>query len=708
MKDILYDKGGNFKIAGLYSYYFWIGLIVKLILSCTLASGFMTTLFAPFVNYFVSGGFENPYQYFISHGNGNEFPYPPLMLYILSLPRIILSPLFTNEFAHVSNLDIFIYRIPVLLSDFIILLILLRWLKTNHKKVLLYYWMSPILLYINYIHGQLDAIPIALAMIGLYFLFKDKFVLAAAFITLAICTKTNIFIIFPFVLIYIYRENKIKASHIWKSVVVALSIIVLMYFPYVTNPAFIQMVLKNSEQSKIFLTSYVFSPHMYFYFIPAAFLCLLIRAASFRFMNKDLLLMFLAFSFSIITILIPPMQGWYYWILPFFIYFLIKQHEKSLLLFSLLNFFYFLYFLVIPKSDFLSVCKLSFPGIPDITFYQLVSNSGIDADFIVNIVFTLLQTTLVLVALYIYRKGISTNILEKIKYQPLLMGISGDSGSGKSTLTKSLLHIFGAENISILRGDDMHKWERGDENWKKFTHLNPKANDLHHDLIDTSKLKSGQKIYRKHYDHDVGKFTLPVTIKANKLIIYEGLHPFYLKKQTALFDFKIFIKPEESLRKHWKVIRDIAKRGYSKETVLQQMDHREIDSQKYIMVQEKYADMVISYYSTAPIKNLGDPEENLSISLRLEFDQNMNIEPLLYSLDAIGVLEIDHLYEDEKQIVLFSGDIFSEAIESVAFDTIPELEDLGIYNSQWEEGYKGVIQLAVCYLMFQKINLKKI
>jgi uridine kinase/Gpi18-like mannosyltransferase len=704
MKEILYDKAGNYKIAGLDSRYFWIGLIIKLILAGTLASEFMTSLFAPFVNYFVSSGFENPYDYFMKHGKGNEFPYPPLMLWIMALPRIVFSPFFSVEYSSISNLDIFVYRIPLLLADFGILMVLLRWLKTSAKKVLIYYWLSPIFIYITYVHGQLDVIPIALLTISLYWLFKDKFILAAFFLGLAVCTKTNILIICPFILIYAARERKISYQKLSAGITLTLLVVVLVNVPYFYSEGFGKMVLQNTEQSKVFLASYSFSPHLMFYFIPAAYLCLLIRIGSFKFINKDLLLMFLAFSFGILTIFIPPMQGWYYWMLPFLIYFLIRQHERTVLLFSLLNVFYFLYFLVIPKSDYLSVFRLSFPAMTDINLYNFVLSKGGNPDVLVNIVFTLLQTTLLLVAYFIYRKGISINLLEKMKYQPFLLGIGGDSGAGKSTLTTGLEKIFGNYNLAVLRGDDMHKWERGNENWDKITHLNPKANDLHQDIQHASRLKRGERIYRKHYDHKVGKFTLPVQIRANKLVIFEGLHPFYLEKQAMLYDFKIFVKPDETLRRHWKVLRDMQTRGYTKEKVLEQLDSREADSQKYISEQAKYADIIVSFFSKNPIQNLGNAEENPRVALRLEVNQNFDMGPLLFAFSSCTSIKVEHNYEKEKQVIIFYGEVEKSVIERMAFDLVPELEDLGIYNSMWEDGYNGVLQLTMSYLMFQKIN----
>ena len=61
-------------------------------------------------------------------------------------------------------------------------------------------------------------------------------------------------------------------------------------------------------------------------------------------------------------------------------------------------------------------------------------------------------------------------------------------------------------------------------------------------------LKDGYSVLRKKYDHNNGEFTLPFQIKSNRLVMFEGLHPFYLKSQADLYDLKVFIKPDEKIR----------------------------------------------------------------------------------------------------------------------------------------------------------------
>lgn len=704
VRGYFYDLGGKSKISGLYSIWFWIGLIFKIGCSWLFASEYLTGLFAPFINYFVESGFQNPYLYFNQNGQGIEFPYPPLMLWIMAIPRVIFHPLFSNNFNVISNFDIFIYRIPLLIADFGILLVLLRWLKLHSRKVIFFYWLSPILIYINYFHGQLDIIPISFLVLCLYFLFKEKYWLSIFFLSVALSTKAIILIITPFILFYIYRDRKESTIKIFGLIAFLIGIVFFVNLPYLYSQDFLQMVYHNEVQTRVFLANFEFSSNQIFYIIPALYFLLIVRFLLFRFVNKDLLLMFLAFSFSLLTIFIPPMQGWYYWIIPFFIYFLIKQNQQSILIYATLNLFYFLYFLVIPDSDFGQIVNFSFNIHP--IFIIDLFNKLSEADLLLaqNVIFTLLQTSLILTAFYIYKKGISTNLIEKMKYQPFLLGIGGDSGAGKSSLTNALEKVIGVKNTAVLRGDDMHKWERNSENWQNITHLNPKANDLYQDLLHATKLKEGEKIMRKHYEHSIGKFTLPVKIRSNKLILFEGLHPFFLEKQAALFDLKVFVRPDENLRKHWKIIRDVKKRGYSREKIIEQIEKREEDSLKFIHAQSKNADVIVSYFSKNPILEIGDPDEKVEIGLKLIVSHNFGLEPFILLLSSLNSYKIDHTYIDDIQELKLVGDINNKQIEKLAYELLPEIEDLGIYNSIWSNGYEGILQVFICYLMFQISN----
>ncbi|MBN2585263.1 hypothetical protein JXA59_01255 [Patescibacteria group bacterium] len=709
IKKHLYDRSGDFKIRILREPLFWGVLLLKLGSSIFLASHYLTDLFAKFVNYFVSSGFKNPYDFFAHAGALDIFPYPNLMLWLLAVPRAIFSFLINTDYSVVSYLHLFLYRLPILLADIAILLVLSLWLKDKPRSVLKYYWCSPILFYISYVHGQLDAIPIALLFIALYFLFKDRLLSAFSTLGLAISAKTGMLIVLPFIISYLFLKRVG-----WKKILlfsfIPVAIFAILNAGYLFSEGFRQIVLETPQQFKIFDLKLNFGENFVIYLVPFAYLLLFINSLTYKTYNRDIFLMFLGFSFGILTFFIPPMQGWYYWIVPFFVYFYIKQNRAPVISWVALNVLYFLYFLVIPASDIFEVFAPTSPAIAQLpNLYAWLGSHGLDGTILVNSVFSLLQAALLLNVFWIYRQGIESTVRCKLSYQPYLIGLVGNSGSGKSTTASLLKDIFGDQNTALVEGDDMHKWERGNEMWKTFTHLDPRANDLHTNLFQAIRLKEGSAVHRKHYDHSIGRFTLPKKLESKKVIIFEGLHSLFLTKMRDVFNLKIFLKPSDELRVHWKIIRDLTERGHGKEKVLEQEQARLKDSEQYILTQEKYSDIVISLINDQKLtEGLGDTNAHVPTHLSIRYPNYINTDSLLSKLaEEPSISPIDQSFSDESQTITISGNISAERIDQLAYTLFPELWDVITLEPKWVSDYPGLIQLFICYYIFEQLKLEE-
>lgn len=194
-----------------------------------------------------------------------------------------------------------------------------------------------------------------------------------------------------------------------------------------------------------------------------------------------------------------------------------------------------------------------------------------------------------------------------------VIGISGPSGVGKTTISYLLSYLFNSDDVLILSGDDLHKWERNDPNWNTYTHFNPDANNLNIGLEHLLNLKNGNSILRKKYNHDTGLFDNEIEIKSKPIIIYEGLHSLYDKNICDLLDLKIFVDTDESLTKEWKIKRDTLSRGYSSGDVIKIMDRRKEDAIKYINPQKKNADVIIKFNKLKKIKLTYKIKNNLNL-----------------------------------------------------------------------------------------------
>lgn len=199
-----------------------------------------------------------------------------------------------------------------------------------------------------------------------------------------------------------------------------------------------------------------------------------------------------------------------------------------------------------------------------------------------------------------------------------VFGICGDSGSGKTRLGNRLKEFF--SNSFMLECDRYHKWERGDENWSKFTHLNPDANYISKMNEDIFNLKVGNSIYQVDYNHKNGKFTENKIIDPSENTIVCGLHSLYQDDEN-LYDIKIFIDTDDALKRKWKIERDVNERGHKLENVLAQIEKRREDYLKYIYPQKDKSDIVINFF---PYNN--------EIGLRLLIKKDFNIDFLITKL----------------------------------------------------------------------------
>jgi uridine kinase len=214
-----------------------------------------------------------------------------------------------------------------------------------------------------------------------------------------------------------------------------------------------------------------------------------------------------------------------------------------------------------------------------------------------------------------------------------VFAICGDSGSGKTTLGNLLKKYFNSS--FLLECDRYHKWERNDDNWVNFTHLNPEANFISKMSQDIFDLKIGKTIYQVDYDHSTGKFTQNQKIENSQNLIVCGLHSLYNKSEN-LYDIKVFMDTDEVLKKRWKIERDIKKRNYTEEKILKQIEDRKGDFKKYILPQKNNSNFIVNFYES----------ENKNLSLKIKLHKDLNYKFILNKIQS-NITNVSVLFEDD-------------------------------------------------------------
>lgn len=663
---------------------FWVGLFIKIGLSLWMPSHFTQNFFYPFVHYFITSHFSNPWEHFYQLGRLDIFPYGSLMLCLLSAPLAFLKLLFPYFSFAAPWLQSLLIHLPILFFDYVILLVFLAWFPVYATRIVVLYWLSPILAFVSYFYGQLDVIPTAFLFISLYHLFRRNWFLSGIFIGAGISCKLHTLIFLPFVIAYMAR-NIVRFGNFSKIIlnyfVGFLLVASLFHIPWIWNEAFRNMVFGTPEVLKLFQLKLGFDAHVYFYFAPAVLLVLYYRFIDSARINRDLLLMYLAFVFSVFVIFVPPRPSWYFWSVPFVVLYFIKNEKNRLFYFSSLNVFYLIFFGVLPIFHF------HLDGLP---------YSGI--------VFSCLQASSLLMSWDIYKDGLKRQKFFQNTFRSCLIGVGGDSGAGKDTFCSVLKTTLGEENYSQNDGDDYHRWERGHEKWSERTHLDPAANHMMLSFQHMKELKSGSDIYKKQYDHSTGRFTETKIHRNNSFVVYSGLHTFYLEKVRNLLDLKIYLHPEEKLKYFWKIQRDMKKRGYSKEQVLTNIQKRISDYENYIVPQMSYADWVIRYQIISGILDDFEVDGEVKLKLVHYIRDDLDVEAMFVELQQVSTMNFSWSYNavNQRQILEFEGQISSEEVRGIAERLYPRIaEFLNMQKVQWLKNYDGMNQLVFLNFLFE-------
>jgi uridine kinase len=702
---------------------FRVVLVLKIIIGSLLASYYMRDLFVPFLNYYVESGFHNPWDYFASIGHFRNFPYPPVMLYILAIFRFIFSPLLAHGTFTVTCLHFFVMRLPLLLCDIMICAILLKWFPGRSKRILLYYWCSPFVIYICYWHGQLDIIPTSLFLLALYLIGKEKYSEGMAVYGISLASKSHLWIAFPFILAYLYEKRK-STFLILRDTAISLAAYLFFVIPYIKDPNFINMVYFSGEQKRFLSLAIPMGfERLAVYLAPGAITLLWFRFVSYKKHNWDLLMLYLGIVFSVFITLSPPANGYFLWSLPFLIYFMCKDRDARPLPYYIYALCYLVFFWIGKNSDIFDAWKIISPAIAALPtpFEYLSSVIPAAPETFENLAFTAMQASLAGIILNMYLFGVKSNATYHMRSKPITLGVAGDSASGKDRFVNSLKNLLGEKKVTVIAGDDYHKWSRGHEMWKVYTHLDVQGNYLHVQQDHAIALSEGKSIMKGQYDHSTGKFTREEMVDPNQTILFQGLHSFYIEGMRKIFDLKIFLSPEENLRLFWKITRDFSERGHNPEQTIKSATEREKDRQTYIIPQMELSDIIVSWIPMEPDR-LGEALKNISEKNYTNGDELRKLypEPEKYlEIRAVNTFDFSALcsrlgqwqdldvtsepVDTKWQKISLKGSIPSSYITMAAQDLIPETEEFASIK-KLDDGLEGCLQLIFLVCLSRKLS----
>ena len=222
--------------------------------------------------------------------------------------------------------------------------------------------------------------------------------------------------------------------------------------------------------------------------------------------------------------------------------------------------------------------------------------------------------------------------------QTIVIGLAADSGCGKSTFMRRVTQLFGgdpeppkggnpdsntliSENTTVICLDDYHCLDRFGRKEKGVTALAPEAQDFDLMYEQIKAIKEGKSVEKPIYNHVTGLLDPPETIVPPKILIVEGLHPFFDERVNDLIDFSIYLDISDEVKFAWKIQRDMAERGHSLESIQASIESRKPDFDAYIDPQKAKADVIVQVLPTQLI-----PDDEEKKVLRVKMIQKEGVE----------------------------------------------------------------------------------
>ena len=683
----------SFQIKPLFDHpLFQLGLAIKFLCISLVFPDYFLNWYGPFLSSSIANFSLDPWSTFLNEGgNALAFPYGYIM-WLSFLPGTLISKALDAPLY-------FGYGFTLLTADALVLLMLTKLTKASNRFLLVFYWLSPIVLFSTYWLGLNDIIPVSLLCISLYFLMINKPLASGLAVTAAISAKLSMILAVPFMLIYLFL-NKPRRKLLPPFLAGSAASFACLLLPFLFSNSAMEMLFNNPEMGKIYHFSLVDNlGNSFLYFLPFAYAITLYLFWSMKRHSFELLVSVMGISFLLVLLMTPAAPGWFVWVLPMLIAYQSNSKRMGISLVASFATLYILETCLTTTHPKLLGFDIINPVIQQALLFLPEKTTGLTHTALLAIGVILLAE--------VWRQMVGQNEYYRQSRSPIVLGIAGDSGSGKDTLADAVEGLFGQHSVTQISGDDYHYWDRKKPMWQAMTHLNPRANDLSQYTNDLVKLVDGQYIHARHYDHSSGIKTKPRKIKSNDVIIASGLHALYSPVLRNCYDLSVYLDIDEDLRTYFKIKRDVTKRGHSLEKVLASIQKRKNDSEAFVLPQKKHADLVFCLQPVNP-NHLTQPNDSANLRLKLGVFSKPGIfeEQLLRILIGLCGLHVDVMLsnDESKVVMIIEGDVSNEDIEVAANQLLPNINTVLDMYPKWEDGMLGIMQLFIMSQVHLALN----
>ena len=184
-----------------------------------------------------------------------------------------------------------------------------------------------------------------------------------------------------------------------------------------------------------------------------------------------------------------------------------------------------------------------------------------------------------------------------ISHAPIIIGVAGGSGSGKTTVVRKIVESLGDDQVSVLEHDRYYR-DHPELRLEERAALNyDHPSSLESDLLvrHVQALREGKPVEVPVYDfarHARVSATTPVSPRT--AIIVEGILIFADAALRDLMDVKVFVDADDDTRFIRRMQRDIAERGRTVDSVIDQyLSTVKPMHLEFVEPSKRYADVIV-------------------------------------------------------------------------------------------------------------------